>query len=34
VRVARNGAVIAMAVEYSTLREEDEIALAGYALSR
>jgi hypothetical protein len=29
-RIARNGAVIAIAVEYSTMSESDETALSGY----
>lgn len=32
VRVAREGALVAVAVEYSTMSEEDELALAGYSI--
>jgi hypothetical protein len=32
IRIARNGAVIAIAVEYSTMTERDEVELCGYSL--
>jgi hypothetical protein len=32
VRIVRNGGLIAIGVEYSTMTEEDGIALAGYAI--
>jgi hypothetical protein len=32
IRIARNGALIAVAVEYSTMSERDEIELSGYSI--
>lgn len=32
VRIGRNGGVVAIAVEYSTMSEDDEVALAGYSI--